>query len=149
VSDRRLLIAAALAGVIGVTTSVYLTVVHYAALPLVCTTTGIISCERVLSSPYSVIVGSGLPTSAAGIAWFTVSAALALGQLSGRRSQALVKWHLAWSAIGLVTVIYLVFVEIVDLGALCLWCSTAHALVVITFIITVTRSQTAAAATGD
>jgi uncharacterized membrane protein len=148
-SDRKLLIAAALAGVIGGAISVYLTVVHYAALPLVCTTTGIISCERVLSSPYSVIVGSGLPTSAAGIAWFMVSAALALAQLSGRRSPALVRWHLAWSAIGLVTVIYLVFVEIVDLGALCLWCSTAHALVVITFIITLTRSQTATQATGD
>jgi uncharacterized membrane protein len=148
-SDRKLLIAAALAGVIGGAISVYLTVVHYAALPLVCTTTGIISCERVLSSPYSIIVGSGLPTSAAGIVWFIVSAALALAQLSGRRPPALVRWHLAWSAIGLVTVIYLVFVEIVDLGALCLWCSTAHALVVITFIITLTRSQTAIQSTGD
>jgi uncharacterized membrane protein len=145
-SDRKLLVAAALAGVIGVGISVYLTVVHYAAIPLVCTTTGIISCERVLSSPYSVIVGSGLPTSAAGIAWFTVSAALALVQLNGRSYPALVRWHLAWSAIGLTTVVYLVFVEIVQLGALCIWCSSAHALVVLTFVITLTRSQTAVAA---
>jgi uncharacterized membrane protein len=145
-SDRKLLVAAALAGVIGVAISVYLTVVHYAAIPLVCTTTGIISCERVLSSPYSVIVGSGLPTSAAGIAWFTVSAALALVQLNGCSYPALVRWHLAWSAVGLTTVVYLVFVEIVQLGALCIWCSSAHALVVLTFVITLTRSQTAVAA---
>lgn len=148
-SDRTLLVAMALAGVAGVAVSIYLTVVHFAALPLVCTTTGIISCERVLSSPYSVIAGSGLPTSAAGIVWFSVSAGLALVQLTGRSSARLVRGHLAWSAIGLATVVYLVFLEIVQLGAICIWCSTAHALVVMTFVIALTRSQTSAAAMGD
>jgi uncharacterized membrane protein len=137
--DRILLAAAALAGVAGIAISVYLTVVHYSALPLVCTTTGVISCERVLSSPYSVIAGSGLPTSAAGIIWFTVSAGLAAVQLRGRRSPTILSWHLLWSAVGLVTVIYLVFLEIVQLGAVCIWCSSAHILVVVTFLIALNR----------
>ncbi|HEV2036178.1 MAG TPA: vitamin K epoxide reductase family protein [Candidatus Dormibacteraeota bacterium] len=146
--DRLLLTAAALAGVVGIAISAYLTVVHYSALPLVCTTTGIISCERVFSSPYSVIAGSGLPTSAAGIVWFSVSAGLAAVQLTGRTSSAIVRWHLLWSAVGLATVVYLVFLEIVQLGAICIWCSSAHALVVMTFLIALTRMQ-AAAATAD
>ena len=141
--------AAALAAVGGLAISIYLTVVHYAALPLVCTTTGIISCERVLGSPYSVIAGSGLPTSAAGIAWFTVSAVLAALQLGRPRSPRLVTWHLLWSVAGLGTVIFLVFVEIVQLGAICIWCTSAHALVVMTFLIALTRAQSATATTGD
>jgi uncharacterized membrane protein len=135
-----LLVAASLAGLAGIGISVYLTVVHYTALPLVCTTTGAISCERVLSSPFSVIAGSGLPTSASGIIWFSFSAALAAWQLAGRFSLRMVRLYLTWSAIGLATVIYLVFIEIVQLGAICIWCSAAHALVVLTFIIALTRS---------
>ena len=148
-SDRALVAAAALASLGGLAISIYLTVVHYSALPLVCTTTGIISCERVLGSSYSVIAGTGLPTSAAGIAWFSVSAVLAAVQLGRPRSQRLLRWHLVWSVAGLGTVIFLVFVEIVQLGAICIWCTSAHALVVMTFLIALTRAQSAAAANAD
>jgi uncharacterized membrane protein len=144
-----LVAAAALGAVVGLAISAYLTVVHFAALPLVCTTTGVISCERVLGSPYSVIAGSGLPTSAAGIAWFAVGAVLAGLQLGRARSPRLVRWHLLWSVAGLGTVIFLVFVEIVQLGAICIWCTSAHALVVMTFLIALTRIQSGTAATGD
>jgi uncharacterized membrane protein len=146
-SDRALVAAAALAGIGGLAISAYLTVVHVAALPLVCTTTGVISCERVLASPYSVIAGSGLPTSAAGIVWFSVSVVLAALQLNRPRSPRLVRWHLLWSAAGLATVLFLVFVEIVQLGAICVWCTSAHLLVVVTFLIALTRAQSATAPT--
>jgi uncharacterized membrane protein len=148
-SDRALVGAAALAALGGLAISIYLTVVHYSALPLVCTTTGIVSCERVLGSGYSVIAGSGLPTSAAGIAWFSVSAVLAALQLGRPRSPRLVRWHLAWSVAGLGTVTFLVFVEIVQLGAICIWCTSAHVLVVMTFLIALTRVQSAAATAED
>jgi uncharacterized membrane protein len=46
--------------------------------------------------------------------------------------------QLAWSAIGILTVLYLVFIEIVRLGAICLWCTAAHVLVLATFLIAVT-----------
>ena len=147
--DRILLAAAAVAGVAGIGISAYLTVVHYSALPLVCSTNGLVSCERVLSSPYATIAGSGLPTSAAGMIWFSVSAVLAAAQLRGLRGPAILRWHLLWSALGLATVIYLVFLEIVQLGALCIWCSSAHALVMATFLIALTRMQAAGAPTGD
>lgn len=118
------------ASLIGIGVSMYLTVVHFTTVPLVCSASGTVNCERVLSSAYGVIGGTGVPTSAAGIVWFAIAAALAV--LHRRRLQ------IAWSVAGLLTVVYLVFVEIVQLGAICIWCTVAHALVVVIFLLTVT-----------
>jgi uncharacterized membrane protein len=112
--------------------------VHYSTIPLACPTDAVLSCEQVLSSRYAVIAGSGLPTSAAGIVWFAISAGLAIAVSRYPRPQ-LGRIQLAWSAIGLATVIYLLFVEIVRLGALCLWCTAAHVLVFVIFLIALSR----------
>jgi uncharacterized membrane protein len=129
---RLLALIASLAG-IGV--SSYLTVVHYSAIPLACPASGAVNCERVLASSYGVIGGSSVPTSAAGLVWFAVSAGLAAALW---RSPRLL---LAWSAIGLLTVLYLVYVEIVKLGAICVWCSAAHVLVLLIFLIVLSEFQ--------
>ena len=133
---QLLALAASLAG-LGV--SIYLTVVHFSSVPLACPATAQINCEQVLSSAYGVIVGSGVPTSAAGIVWFAVSALLAAGRLSGRAQLA--RTQLAWSALGLLTVLFLVYVEIVQLGAICVWCSAAHVLVLLIFLICLSGSR--------
>ena len=124
---------AVLASVAGLAISVYLTAVHYSTVPLACPTSAAVNCEQVLSSRYAVIGDSGLPTSAAGIVWFGVSAALALL----RRRRAL----LAWSSIGLLTALFLVYVEIVLLGAVCIWCTAAHAMVLLTFLSVLPRPE--------
>ena len=115
------------ASVAGLGISIYLTAVHYAGVPLACPANGTISCEAVLSSKFAVIAGTNLPTSAAGIVWFTVS--MLLWTRPAGRIQ------LAWSALGLVTVLFLVYIEIVQLGAICVWCSAAHVLVLLIFLI--------------
>ena len=124
----------AISSLAGIGISAYLTAVHYANVPLVCTTSGAINCERVLSSPYSVIVGSSIPTSAAGLVWFAASAALAAATWAGRGSPLMARLQLAWSGLGFLTVIGLLFIEIVVLGTICLWCTAAHALVVAIFL---------------
>jgi uncharacterized membrane protein len=126
------------ASLAGLGISVYLTVAHYSTIPLACPTGGVVSCEQVLSSRYAVIGGTGLPTSAAGMAWFAISVGLAIAGLRSPRPQ-LARVQLAWSAIGLATVIYLVYVEIVLLGAICLWCTAAHVLVLVIFLIVLSR----------
>ena len=133
----RLQALALAAGLAGVGISIYLTVVHYSTIPLACPANAVINCEQVLSSRYGVILGSSVPTSAAGIAWFAVSALLAAGLLAGRTQ--LTRWELAWSAVGLVTVLFLVFVEIVQLGAICIWCTSAHLLVLLIFLISLSN----------
>jgi uncharacterized membrane protein len=133
----RLQALALAAGLAGLGISIYLTVIHYSTIPLACPANAVINCEQVLTSPFGVIGGSGIPTSAAGIAWFAVSAILAAAMLARRESLARVQ--LGWSAIGLVTVLFLVYVEIVQLGAICIWCSAAHVLVLLIFLVALTR----------
>jgi len=126
-------VLALLASVAGLAISVYLTVVHLSTIPLACPANAVVNCEQVLTSRYAVIAGSALPTSAAGIVWFTLSGGLALF----RRRRAL----LAWASIGLVTALFLVYVEIVQLGAVCIWCTAAHAMVLLIFLVALTRSE--------
>jgi uncharacterized membrane protein len=114
----------------GVGISIYLTLLHYAGIVPACPSSGTINCEAVLTSSYSVIPGTTIPTSAAGIVWFAVSALL-----WGWRVGPL---HLLWSAIGLATVLYLVFVELIVIRVICLWCTAAHVLVLAIALIAVT-----------
>jgi uncharacterized membrane protein len=126
-------LAALAASVAGLGISIYLTVVHYSSIPLACPSTGQVNCLEVLSSAYAVLWISFIPTSAAGIVWFAVSGLLAAGRLAGRDGLAMAQF--AWSALGLLTVLVLVYIEIVLLGAICLWCTTAHVLVLLIFLI--------------
>jgi uncharacterized membrane protein len=123
-------------GLAGLGVSAYLTAVHYTSVPLVCSTGGAINCELVLSSQYAVIAGTTVPTSAAGIVWFLASTMLAGLRLVRPETPLLIRLQLAWSVIGLVTVVGLVFIEIVVLGAICIWCTAAHALVLAIFLLT-------------
>ena len=111
----------------GAAVSIYLTVLHYVGVVPACPVSGPVNCDAVLSSPYAVVAGTVIPTSAAGIGWFAVSALLWL-RPPGRL-------QLAWSAVGLATVLYLVFIEIVRLGAICIWCTATHVLVVVLLMI--------------
>ena len=129
----RLQVLAIALSVAGVAVSIYLTVLHFVGFAPACPATGPVNCEAVLSSPYAVIAGTTVPTSAAGIAWFAVSAVLWVRGFG--------RVQLAWSVLGLVTVLYLVFVEIVRIGAICLWCTAAHVLVVAVLLIAVTMWQ--------
>ena len=126
----RVQLAAIAISVAGIAVSIYLTVLHYAGATPACVTSGPVNCEAVLSSSYSVVAGSSVPTSALGIAWFVVSA-LIWTRTPGRL-------QVAWSAAGLVTVLYLVYIEIVRIGAICLWCTASHLLVVALVLIAVT-----------
>jgi uncharacterized membrane protein len=127
---ERLRLVAVVAGLAGLAVSVYLTVLHYQGVVPGCPTTGPINCDAVLSSKYSVLAGTPVPTSALGILWFAVGGIL---WLAGWRRAIY-----AWSGVGLAFVTVLVFVEIVLLGAICLWCTGAHLLVLAQFLIAVT-----------
>ena len=106
----------------GIAISIYLTTVHYQDTPLFCSTTGTVSCERVLQSEYAEVVG--IPVSLFGLAWFAVMGVLVATRLAS--------WlTLAWAAVGIATVAWLVFVELARVEAICLWCSAAHVLVLL------------------
>lgn len=125
--------------IIGLGLASYLTAVHYAPAILVCSNQGLVDCQAVLTSPYSVIPGTSLPITVPGLAYFLVSLVLALAQLRRPTNYGLRQAHAVWGGLGLLTALYLIFVELVELHTICLWCSTVHLVLLVTFLVTLWR----------
>lgn len=134
---------------VGAGIAVYLTTVHYENVPLVCSANGYIDCARVLSSSYSVIPGTTIPITIPGLAWCAVSAILAfvglrLG-LATSSSHSSQRWFtlalFIWTLLGMCTVLYLVYVEIVKLHTICAWCTGLHTIILAMFLITLIQLQ--------
>jgi uncharacterized membrane protein len=140
------LIGIAIAGAV---ISIYLTATHANAVPLVCTVGSLVNCGAVTHSAYSVIPGTSVPISVLGAVWFVVSGGLGLSAWLRQRShETEAPWfgpvHFAWSAVALLGVLYLVYIEIVVLHQICEWCTVVHLLVLSTFVLTLRRLQQAA-----
>lgn len=122
---------------LGVGISLYLTAVHYQGIPLACSSSGLFNCEQVLSSSYSVVPGTAIPISVPGLCWFIVSAILAF--IAWRVRPESRSSHLAevvWTVLGMLTIFYLVYVEIVRLHHICIWCTSLHIIIFIMFLLT-------------
>lgn len=127
----------------GILIAGYLTAVHYTPLPLVCSTTGVIDCAQVTSSAYAVVPGTTVPITVPGMGWFALSGALAVAALAGSRDGGPLRLaHFLWATLGLLAALYLVFIEIVRLHHVCLWCSAVHLLLLASFLVALSRVQT-------
>lgn len=137
-------------GVLGVADAIYLTLVHYdSQVTLACSNTGFINCERVVTSPYSYVPGTAIPISVPGLGWSLVVVALALiGLFLGGQRRWLRIAQFVWTLLGLLTALYLVYVELVRLHNLCAWCTVLHVLILIMFLIALVRLP-GRAAPGD
>jgi uncharacterized membrane protein len=132
--------------VIGLGISVYLTTVHYAGGQPICTTGGFVNCQAVTSSSYSVVPGTSIPVTVPGMIWFIVSGALAIWAVRrARGGLAEPAWlrsgHAVWAGLGMLSVLYLVWAELVPLHEICEWCTGVHILVFLSLLVTVTRLQ--------
>lgn len=150
-ATQRMLTVLALAALVGFAISVYLTTVHYARVPLICSTSGPVNCALVTSSAYSVIPFTQVPITIPGMLWFLASGGLAVyalrrAWLRQAEPPRLRLAHVALAAVGLVFVLYLVYAEIVLLRNICEWCTAVHLLTLLTFILTALRLQEASAA---
>lgn len=142
------ILAFALAG-IGI--AIYLTIVHYAKVPLVCSNGGPVDCNAVTRSVYSNVGTTGIPITFPGMAWFIVSGSLAVVSLLAaagtiRAPDWLLNGQLVWGLFGVVFVLYLIYVEAVLLHKICEWCTGIHVLVILTFLVTLAAWQRAMAA---
>ncbi|MGH7903675.1 MAG: vitamin K epoxide reductase family protein [Candidatus Dormibacteraceae bacterium] len=149
-ADLLVLIAAAGAGM---AIAAYLTVVHYAHIPLACSVTGVVNCAEVTQSSYSVMPGTSVPVTVPGMIWFAVSGLLAglavRATANGRREPRRLRGaHLAWSLAGLAAVLYLVYAEVVVIHRICEWCTAVHALILITVLLSLARAQRMAPSDG-
>jgi uncharacterized membrane protein len=130
-------VVVAILALAGIGISVYLTEVHYAGLRLACSQSGFVNCDAVIGSRYGTIGSTGMPVAAGGIGWFAVSAAVAVGLLVWPEERSFPWLLAAWSSVGMVVVLYLVYVEVVRLGAVCAWCTAAHVLVLLTLLLAI------------
>jgi uncharacterized membrane protein len=103
-------------------------------VPLACPAGGLVNCDVVTSSPPSRV--GPVPVVFLGVLWFAVLLAL----LAAEAPLGRLRWlPLAWAFAGLLTVFYLVYAELFVVGAICLWCTVVHALVIALFLLALSR----------
>ena len=117
----------------GIAVASYLTYAHYtSAKVLACSDKGLVDCAKVTTSSYSRFLG--LPVSVMGLVFFVVMAALC-SPWAWRSSSRLVRGlRLAGSAGGVLMILWLVYVELFRLDAICLYCTSVHVITVLLFI---------------
>ena len=112
----------------------YLTVTHYTdPTALACPDIGIINCTAVTTSLWSEILG--VPVALIGLLW-----ALGMTALNSPWAwRASARWldtaRLAMSGAGAIMVLYLVYIELFRVDAICLWCTGVHITTVALFAV--------------
>jgi uncharacterized membrane protein len=127
---------------VGAGIAIYLTFVHYENIPLLCSSSGVVDCARVLSSSYSLIPGTTIPITVPGLGWCLVMGVLAIAALRlGSARRTILVAQFAWSVVGILTVLYLVYVELVRLHTICAWCTALHVVILLMLLITIVQLQ--------
>jgi uncharacterized membrane protein len=120
----------------------YLTVVHYAdPAALACPDTGIVNCQLVTTSSWSVVLG--VPLALLGLLWALVMTGLSTPWAWRSQTEWIDRVRLGLAAAGALMVLYLVYVELFRIGAICLWCTAMHVTAVCLFgVILAARAST-------
>ena len=121
----------------GLGVSTYLTITHYdSSIPLACSDTGTINCSLVTHSAESMVFGV-FPVAVLGLAFY-VFMAVATSPWAWRLKFPALTWiRLASVIVGIGFVLYLVYTELFTLDAICLWCTSVHALTFLLFVLIV------------
>jgi uncharacterized membrane protein len=113
---------------LGVAISAYLTVEHFTgSTTLACPEGATVNCAKVTSSAWSELVG--VPVAVLGLGFFVLMSAL-LSPPAWRR-QALDPVRVAAVTAGVAMVLYLIWVELFRVNAICLWCTAVHVCTVV------------------
>jgi len=117
----------------GTAVAAYLTYAHYTtAKVLACSDKGLVNCAKVTTSSYSRIFG--LPVSDTGLAYFVAMAALCSPWAWRSTKRLLRGLRMAAASSGVALVVWLIYVELFRLNAICLYCTTVHVITVLLFI---------------
>ncbi len=119
-------------GLAGVGISAYLTVVHYSSsVTLACASSGTINCEKVTSSPQSEL--AGYPVALWGAVYFAIVTAVCLPWAWASPALAARAGRVALAVAGVAMVFRLIYAELFQINAVCLWCSAVHVVTVALF----------------
>jgi uncharacterized membrane protein len=129
-------IVALLLSLAGVGVSTYLTVAHFAKIPLVCSGSGIVNCERVTTSAQSYFLG--IPVAFLGLLFFVAMTAINLPVLWRTEDRRVHMVRLAMTVLGMCFVLYLVSAELLIIKNICLWCTSVHVITFALFVLMMT-----------
>lgn len=115
---------------VGTAVSVYLVWVHYSGSLALCI--GVGGCEAVQTSRYSMI--GQVPVAAIGLGGFLAMLGISLARIARPRSEFDVALF-ALSLAAALYVVYLTYIEIFVLGAICPWCVSVAVCAVAIFAI--------------
>jgi uncharacterized membrane protein len=130
-TDARLRAAAMTLSAIGIAIAGYLTYVHYAELDPVCVGGGG-GCERVQASDYAEL--AGVPVAVIGVLGYVAVGAASLG-----RGERLLLTAAALALAGAGFSLYLTYLELFVIDAICQWCIASLGVMTALAAITVVR----------
>ncbi len=136
-APRWIQLAALVLSLAGLGVSIYLTIVHFTSPKLlICSSNGTINCEKVLSSPEAMVFGV-FPVAVLGLAFYVFM--VAINSPWAWRSQLPVIWwvRLAGAVAGMGFVLYLIYAELIQIGNICLWCTSVHVITFLLFVLMV------------
>jgi uncharacterized membrane protein len=115
--------------------SIYLTIVELEPGALVCSESGIVNCANVLHSAEGHIFG--IPVAYFGLAFFVYFLPLT-SPWAWRRPESFVRQlRLASVIVAICFVIYLVYAELIEIGNICIYCTSVHIVTFILFVLIV------------
>jgi uncharacterized membrane protein len=110
---------------VAVAIAAYLTVTHYTDPgALACPDSGVVNCTLVTTSSWSVLLG--VPLAVLGLIWAVVMTVLTVPWAWRARSRWVDSARVAVSSLGAAMVLYLIYLELFRIGAICLWCTAIH-----------------------
>jgi uncharacterized membrane protein len=121
----------------GLGMSIYMTIAHYTSTNiLVCSNKGYIDCAKVTTSPESMVF-SIFPVAVLGLAFYVFMTAINT-PWAWRSGIAAIWWaRLAGIITGIGFVLYLIYAEVIQIGNLCLDCTTVHVITFLLFVVLV------------
>jgi uncharacterized membrane protein len=132
-------IVAIVAAVAGLATSVYLTVEHYSGgTSFACPENSAVNCLKVTTSKWAVL--AGVPVAVLGLAYFVVVTALMVAPV---RAQWIGTVRMGLAGLGVLFALFLVYVELFEVDAICLWCTVVHVCTLVLFAATAWDAMTA------
>jgi uncharacterized membrane protein len=128
--------------------SIYLTIVHYSSTNLlVCSSKGTIDCEKVITSPQSMVFGV-FPVAVLGLAFYVFMVAINTPR-AWRSPLQLIWWaRLAGIITGIGFVLYLLYAEFIQIRNVCLWCTSVHAITFVLFVMLIFYATLSTGATS-
>lgn len=122
-STRHGGLASLIIALAGLALSAYLTVEHFSSgTTLACPESATINCQKVTTSHWSHL--GPIPVAVLGLVFFAAMSGLCVPPAWRRRTLDPVR--VAGAALGVLTALVLVWIELFRIDAICLWCTTVH-----------------------